>query len=110
MYVREHKKEASRQAEDNSDIDKKYKSEDLDEDRQNAHKIRFDSHLDIVNKADIKKFSGKTLRLSIHEIQPVNDIKLTNTKGKKESINVKTFHPVQECPGRSKFKEEAVVY
>lgn len=69
-------------------------SEDQDEERQNPHKIRFDSHLDIVNKADVKKFGGKTLRLSIHEIQPINDFKIPNTKGKKESINFKTFHPV----------------
>ena len=68
MFVREHKKEATRNMEgEDAQIDKKYMSEEMEEERQNPHKIRFDCHLDIVNKAEVKKFAGKTLRLSIHE-------------------------------------------
>ena len=69
------------------------KQDDADEERQNAHKMRFETHLDIVNKSDVKKYAGKTLRMSIHEIVP-NDMKVMNNKGKKESLNVKTYHPV----------------
>ena len=47
-----------------------------------------------MNKGDVKKFGGKTLRYSIHEVQPVNDMKVMNNKGKKESVNVKTYHQV----------------
>jgi hypothetical protein len=79
------------------------KLNDGDEERQNPHKIRFDAHLDIVNKADKKKFSGKTLRLSIYELVPAlnfqNPAQKPNAKNK--ITNVTTYHSIQECPDRS---------
>ena len=72
MFVREHKQEAIRAIKETQEIDNNYTKnlspDNNDEDeRQNPHKIRFDAHIDFINKADIKKYGGKTLRLSIHE-------------------------------------------
>lgn len=61
-----------------------------------------------MNKADKKKFGGKTLRFSIHELVPAP--KLQNNNGKGKNVNTHTFHPIHEAPGRSTFDEAACVY
>jgi hypothetical protein len=65
--------------------------------------------MDIVNKADRKKFGDKVLRFSIHELVPAPSLNKENAKGK-HNVNVNTFHPIQECPNMASFDEEACVY
>lgn len=109
MYVREYKGEAIKNPQQDSFPNGKIQSPDQEEERQNPHKIRFDAHLDVINKADKKKYGGKTLRFSIHELVPAPTLEKSNTKGK-NAVNVNTFHPIQECPDRSTFDEAACVY
>lgn len=83
---------------------------DQEEERQNPHKIRFDAHLDIINKTDKKKYGDKVLRFSIHELVPAPNLQDSKKDPKGKNVNVHTFHPIQECEGRSTFDEAACVY
>ena len=95
MFVREYKGEVIKGQQQESFMGGQ---PDGEEERQNPHKIRFDAHLDIINKQDKKKFGDKVLRFSIHELVPAPNMS-ENTKKDPKAKNMiaHTFHPIQEC-------------
>jgi len=106
MSVKEYKGEAV-QREKKAEEEGKIQEED-DEDRQNPHKIRFDAHMDIVNKADKKKYAGKQLRFSVYEQVPIPKDNPGIGKGKNALKHV--TNPVHQCPDVSTYDEEASVF